>query len=90
MDILIAAQHDRHPTEIAALAGARLVTASETEESRQWAEARIKALTGGEPLSASDSCGKTLFEFTPQFKLALERQSTARASQLRRGHAAAV
>ena len=70
MDILIAAQHDRHPTEIAALAGARLVTASETEEQRLWAEARVKALTGGEPLSAR-FMRRDLFEFLPQFKLAL-------------------
>ena len=70
MDILIAAQHDRHPTEIASLSSARLVTASETEESRLWAEARIKALTGGEPLSAR-FMRKDLFEFMPQFKLAL-------------------
>ena len=32
MDVLTASKFDRHPTEIAALAGARLVTASETDE----------------------------------------------------------
>ena len=31
---------DRHPTELAALRGARLVTATETEEGRRWAESR--------------------------------------------------
>ena len=41
---------DRHTTELAALRGARLVTASETEEGRRWAESRIKTLTGGDPI----------------------------------------
>ncbi len=33
------------------LRGARFVTASETEEGRQWAEARIKQLTGGDRIT---------------------------------------
>jgi putative DNA primase/helicase len=33
-----ASAFDRHPTELAALCGARLVTAVETEEGREWAE----------------------------------------------------
>ena len=40
---------DRHPTELARLRGARLVTAMETEEGRRWAESKIKALTGDDP-----------------------------------------
>lgn len=43
---------DRHPTEIAGLIGARLVTTIETEEGKQWAESRIKTLTGSDPVSA--------------------------------------
>ena len=74
MDVLTASQFDRHPTEIAALAGSRLVTASETDEGRLWAEARIKALTGGEPLSAR-FMRRDLFEFMPLFKLALSGNS---------------
>ena len=41
-----------HPTELAGLRGARLVTAVETEEGRRWAESKIKALTGGDEISA--------------------------------------
>ena len=41
-----------HSTEIAMLAGARLVTASETEEGRVWADGRLKLLTGGDPVTA--------------------------------------
>jgi putative DNA primase/helicase len=59
---------DRHPTELAGLRGARLVTASETEEGRRWAESKIKQLTGGEEISAR-FMRQDFFEFTPQFKL---------------------
>ena len=43
---------DRHPTDLAGLRGARLVTATETEEGRRWAESRIKQLTGGDTIAA--------------------------------------
>jgi putative DNA primase/helicase len=59
---------ERHPTELAALRGARLVTAIETEEGRSWAEARVKALTGGDRISAR-LMRQDFFEFTPVFKL---------------------
>jgi putative DNA primase/helicase len=60
--------HDAHPTEIARLQGARLVTATETEEGRHWNESRIKELTGGEKIAAR-FMRQDFFEFTPQFKL---------------------
>jgi putative DNA primase/helicase len=63
-------QHERHPTELAGLRGARLVTASETEEGRRWAEARIKELTGGDKISAR-FMRQDFFDFYPQFKLLL-------------------
>ncbi len=59
---------DRHPTDLAGLRGARLVTAIETEEGRRWAESRIKALTGGDRISAR-FMRQDFFEYTPQFKL---------------------
>ena len=34
------------------LRGARFVTAQEIEDGQQWAEGKIKALTGGDPISA--------------------------------------
>jgi putative DNA primase/helicase len=43
---------DRHPTDLAGLRGARLVTATETEKGRRWAESRIKQLTGGDRIVA--------------------------------------
>jgi hypothetical protein len=45
-------KNDRHSTELAMLRGARLVTATETEENRRWAEATIKKLTGGDLITA--------------------------------------
>ena len=52
MESFIASNAERHPTDLAGLRGARLVTSQETEEGRRWAESKIKALTGGDPISA--------------------------------------
>jgi len=67
-DTFINHKGTRHLSEIAGLRGARLVLMSETEADAQWAEARIKMVTGGEKLRANFMY-KDLFEFTPQFKL---------------------
>ncbi len=69
-DTFTASHHDRHPTELAMLRGARLVAASETERGRAWAENRIKYLTGGEPISARFMRGD-FFTFQPEFKLTI-------------------
>jgi putative DNA primase/helicase len=58
---------DRHPTELARLRGARLVTATETEAGRHWAESRLKELTGGERIAAR-FMHKDFFEYLPTFK----------------------
>ena len=68
IEMLIASKHERHPTELAGLVGRRLVTAIETEGGKRWAEAKIKALTGGDRLSARFMC-RDFFEFVPEFKL---------------------
>ena len=59
---------DRHPTEIAKLRGKRLVVAQETPAGRVWDEAKIKALTGGDRMSAH-FMRQDDFEFDPVFKL---------------------
>ena len=59
---------ERHPTELAMLRGARLVSAIETEQGRRWAESRIKALTGGDKVAAR-FMRQDFFEYVPQFKL---------------------
>jgi putative DNA primase/helicase len=68
MDTFTASQHDRHPTDLAMLRGARLVMATETEEGRQWAESKIKQLTGGDPITAR-FMRRDFFTYRPQFKL---------------------
>ncbi len=59
---------DRHPTDLAGLIGARLVTAVETDEGRHWAESKIKTLTGGDKISAH-FMRQDYFDYVPQFKL---------------------
>jgi P4 family phage/plasmid primase-like protien len=61
---------DRHPTDLAGLRGARLVTATETEEGRRWAERRIKQLTGGDAVAAR-FMRQDFFEYRPAFKLVI-------------------
>lgn len=68
MDTFTSSKFSSHPTELAMLKGARLVTASETEQGNAWAEARIKALTGGDPISAR-FMRQDFFTYQPQFKL---------------------
>ena len=63
-----ATRHDQHPTVLAALRGARLVTATETEDRQRWADSRIKQLTGGDKVRAY-FMRQDEFEFTPQLKL---------------------
>ncbi len=55
----------------AQMAGARLVTASETEAGATWAESQIKEMTGNEaPLSARSPHAKP-FTYWPQFKIVI-------------------
>lgn len=70
MDLFVIAKGERHPTELALLAGARLVTASETEEGRAWDLARLKAITGGDTIAARFMRGD-YFDFRPTAKLML-------------------
>lgn len=65
---LSASKFDRHSTELARLKGARMARASETEQGRAWAQQRIKALTGGDVITAR-FMRMDDFEFRPEFKL---------------------
>lgn len=68
MDTFMASHGDKHSTDLAMLRGARLVTASETEEGRSWAESRIKQMTGGDPITARFMRADN-FTYVPQFLL---------------------
>ncbi len=70
METFTASHSERHPTDLAMLRGARLVTASETEEGRTWAETRIKQMTGGDLISAR-FMRQDFFTYRPQFKLTI-------------------
>jgi len=70
MDTFTSSNGDKHPTELALLRGARMVSASETEEGRAWAEARIKQMTGGDPVTAR-FMRQDFFTYQPQFKLTI-------------------
>ena len=61
---------DRHPTDLAGLRGARFVSSIETEQGRRWNESKVKAITGGDKVSAR-FMRQDFFEYLPQFKLVI-------------------
>jgi putative DNA primase/helicase len=70
MDTFLASRFERHSTDLAMLAAARLVIASETREGRAWDEQRVKALTGGDPITAR-FMREDNFTYRATFKLVL-------------------
>lgn len=68
MDTFTESKNDKHPTDLAMLRGARLVTASETEDGHAWAEARVKQMTGGDRITAR-FMRQDFFQYDPEFKL---------------------
>ena len=89
MATFLAANNERHPTDLAGLNGARLVTAMETARGKRWDETKVKNLTGGDKVSAR-FMRQDFFSFTPTFKLLISGNSQAPAQRRRRGDAAAV
>lgn len=68
MDMLNASAESKHSTDLAMLRGARLVTASETDEGQSWSERRIKELTGRDKITAR-FMRQDNFTYRPEFKL---------------------
>lgn len=66
--VLVASDHDQHPTGLTDLRGARLVTTIETEQGRRLNESLVKVLTGGDPIRAR-RMRQDYFEFMPTHKL---------------------
>jgi putative DNA primase/helicase len=71
MNSFLIRQYDNNiPSDIARMRGARVVVASEANFDRQIDEAKIKAMTGGDPLVAR-FMRQNEFQFLPEFKLFL-------------------
>jgi putative DNA primase/helicase len=69
-NLLMARDHETHPTERADLHGKRLVCAVETEDGKRLAESLVKELTGGDTIRAR-RMRENFFEFAPTHKLVL-------------------
>lgn len=67
-ETLLAKRGGNIPNDVARLRGARFVSASESDEGKRLAEARIKDLTGGDTISARFLHAE-FFEFKPQCKI---------------------
>jgi putative DNA primase/helicase len=67
-ETLMAREHAGIPNDIAALKGARFVSAIEVEEGKRLAESMVKALTDGDVISARFLHGE-FFNFLPTHKL---------------------
>lgn len=67
---LMSRAHNTIPNDVARLRGARLVVATESDETQKLAEATVKHLTGGDTISARYLFGEW-FQFAPSFKLFL-------------------
>jgi putative DNA primase/helicase len=69
-ETIMAKKNDTASNDLARLQGTRLVTAIETEEGKRMAESLVKAMTGGDKMTARFLYGE-YFQFKPQFKLFL-------------------
>jgi putative DNA primase/helicase len=72
------------PNDLAALAGARLVTSSETNDGSRLNEARFKALSGGDPITAR-FLNAEFFTFVPEAKFWLAVNHRPRVEDLSHG-----
>jgi putative DNA primase/helicase len=67
-ELLLASRSDRHPTEKTVLHGRRLAVCYEANEGRKFDLAVVKALTGGDPVTAR-GMRQDFWTFQPQHKL---------------------
>jgi P4 family phage/plasmid primase-like protien len=78
-ELLMATRGDRHPAERAMLYGLRLVVAAETSEGGRLNEALVKAVTGGDKITAR-GMKENFWSFSPTHKIIL---CTNHAPQIR-------
>lgn len=75
IEMFLESDHDRHPTEDARLHNVRLTIAQETPEGRTWNAAKIKNMTGGDPMTAR-FMRQDFFDFLPTHKLIIAGNHT--------------
>jgi putative DNA primase/helicase len=68
IEAFLASQFDRHPTDIAKMAGARMVIGDEIPEGRTWNDTLLKRATGGDPLTGR-FMRQDFFDFDPVCKI---------------------
>jgi putative DNA primase/helicase len=66
--LMMRRQENGISNDVADLAGARFISANETEDGQRLAEAKVKGLTGGDRVKAR-FLHREFFEFMPSFKL---------------------
>jgi putative DNA primase/helicase len=81
MNAFLASKNEQHPTDLAGLLGARLVVAQEVQSGRSWDENKIKAITGGDRVSAR-FMRQDFFSYVPTFKLLIAGNHKPRISNV--------
>ncbi len=84
VETFLATYRDNIPNDLAALCGARFVSAVEPQKGRRFNEARLKALTGGEPMQARFMRAE-FFEFQPQLKIWISSNNRPNITDTTRG-----
>lgn len=67
-NLLVDRKNEAHPTEIARLFGARMVTSIEVDDGKRLAEGLVKQMTGGDPM-VGRLMRENFFEWMPTHKL---------------------
>jgi putative DNA primase/helicase len=67
-NLLVDRKNESHPTEIARLFGARMVTSIEVDDGKRLAEGLVKQMTGGDPM-VGRLMRENFFEWMPTHKL---------------------
>jgi putative DNA primase/helicase len=68
IELFIQPKGERHPTDEARLYKKRLTVAQETPKGQAWNEAKVKNMSGGDPITAS-FMRQDFFDFWPEFKI---------------------
>jgi putative DNA primase/helicase len=69
-NLLVDRKNEQHPTEIARLFGARMVTSIEVDDGKRLAEGLVKQMTGGDPI-VGRLMRENFFEWMPTHKLVI-------------------